>query len=53
VELELSSGYIYFIISICHRVWVLDELDTIVVLDGTKVKNGNNLLTYRQMNYSP
>jgi|LauGreDrversion2_6_1035139.scaffolds.fasta_scaffold194126_1 hypothetical protein len=44
-----GDDYIYIIISICHRVWVLDVLDTILVIDGTKVKQGINLLIYRRL----
>jgi hypothetical protein len=47
-----GDDYIYIIISICHRVWVLDVLDTILVLDGTKVKQGINLLIYRRQGCS-
>jgi len=44
-----GDDYIYIIISICHRVWVLVVLDTILMIDGTKVKQGINLLIYRRL----
>ena len=47
-----GDDYIYIIISICHRVWVLDVLDTILVLNGKMVKQGINLLSYQLANLS-
>ena len=44
-----GDDYILIIISIYHRVWVVNVLDTILVLDGTKVKQGINLLIYRRL----
>ncbi len=44
-----GDDYIYIIIFICHRVRVQDLLDTILMLDGTKVKQGINLLNCRRL----